>query len=213
MGRWTQYDEDSYRLPEGMERIGYDADTGRYQFRDRASSVWQGQPGSQFGEMTRVSGPPHQGSSSAAGAGVETEDDDDLEATAAPTRMRRDGYQSLPMDTTPMARRQHVNPAAYRQLLPFFLIIGVILLLVYKFIVAPNLGPPSDPCANKENSVSHLVEPGETCWAISQAIGCSLEELEEMNERVDCGRLMPGMVLCVPLKDGSLKGSDSEEAS
>ncbi|KAF9464922.1 hypothetical protein BDZ94DRAFT_1307632 [Collybia nuda] len=32
MGRWTQYDEDSYRLPEDVTRTGYDADTGRYLF-------------------------------------------------------------------------------------------------------------------------------------------------------------------------------------
>ncbi|KAJ7787222.1 hypothetical protein B0H14DRAFT_2954706 [Mycena olivaceomarginata] len=30
MGRWTQYNEDSTRLPVGMQRIGYDADTAQY---------------------------------------------------------------------------------------------------------------------------------------------------------------------------------------
>jgi len=65
MGRWTQYDEDAYRLPEGMERIGYDTDTMRYHFRDQDGSVWQGTEGAEFGEMTRVDGlpssvePPH----------------------------------------------------------------------------------------------------------------------------------------------------------
>lgn len=72
MGRWTQYDEvsglhcytyshpfahwrlqDDYRLPEGMERIGYDADTMQYCFRDRDGSVWQGSEGAEFGKMTR----------------------------------------------------------------------------------------------------------------------------------------------------------------
>ncbi|KAF8808207.1 hypothetical protein BYT27DRAFT_7190354 [Phlegmacium glaucopus] len=51
MGRWTQYDEDDYRLPEGMKRIGYDSDTRRYYFRDQDGSVWQGP---EYGEMTRV---------------------------------------------------------------------------------------------------------------------------------------------------------------
>ena len=36
-----------------MERIGYDADTMRYCFRDRDNSVWQGEEGSEFGPMTR----------------------------------------------------------------------------------------------------------------------------------------------------------------
>ncbi|KAI0351310.1 hypothetical protein OH77DRAFT_1429843 [Trametes cingulata] len=54
MGRWTQYDEDSYRLPAGMVRIGYDADTGQYRFRDRDGSVWDGPSGSEYGPMRQV---------------------------------------------------------------------------------------------------------------------------------------------------------------
>ena len=73
MGRWSQYDEvsnlfrltlslfcslgvtpqDDHRLPEGMKRIGYDADTSRYIFRDRDGSLWQGPEGSEYGEMNR----------------------------------------------------------------------------------------------------------------------------------------------------------------
>ncbi len=34
-----------------MKRIGYDADTGRYLFRDRDGSKWKGEEGAQFGEM------------------------------------------------------------------------------------------------------------------------------------------------------------------
>lgn len=71
MGRWTQYDEvrfaiwlggsgkpwsddgaqDSCRLPEGMTRIGYDSDTGRYRFRDKDGSIWEGAEGAEYGEM------------------------------------------------------------------------------------------------------------------------------------------------------------------
>jgi hypothetical protein len=36
-----------------MKRIGYDADTTRYYFRDQDGSVWQGAEGSEYGEMTR----------------------------------------------------------------------------------------------------------------------------------------------------------------
>ncbi len=72
MGRWTQYDEvrndpgrrlllshdhallkDEHRLPEGMKRIGYDADTQKYRFRDTDGTVWEGQEGSEFGALTR----------------------------------------------------------------------------------------------------------------------------------------------------------------
>ena len=36
-----------------MKRIGYDADTSRYIFRDRDGSLWQGPEGSEYGEMNR----------------------------------------------------------------------------------------------------------------------------------------------------------------
>jgi len=55
MGRWTQYDEDDYRLPEGMKRVGYDADSSKYIFRDTGGCLWEGQEGNRYGEMTQVS--------------------------------------------------------------------------------------------------------------------------------------------------------------
>ncbi|KAF5384335.1 hypothetical protein D9615_003197 [Tricholomella constricta] len=54
MGRWTQFDEDSYRLPEGMKRIGYDADTKVYTFRDRAGTLYRGAPGADYGTLTPI---------------------------------------------------------------------------------------------------------------------------------------------------------------
>ncbi|KAJ7242031.1 hypothetical protein C8J57DRAFT_1368167 [Mycena rebaudengoi] len=56
MGRWTQYDEDSYRLPEGMKRIGYDADTGQYLFEDN-TGTYKGLPGSYYGHMYPADAP------------------------------------------------------------------------------------------------------------------------------------------------------------
>jgi hypothetical protein len=71
MGRWSQYDEvrilsfvnpykydyqylqDDYRLPEGFKRVGYDADSGKYIFRDNEGQLWEGQEGERLGEMTR----------------------------------------------------------------------------------------------------------------------------------------------------------------
>ncbi|KAF8830483.1 hypothetical protein HHX47_DHR2001154 [Lentinula edodes] len=82
MSRWTQYDEDSYRLPEGMERIGYDSDSGKYIFRDRDGSVWQGPEGAEYGEMTR-------GSSN-----------QEAQAVMEEPSVRADGYQPLATDLT-----------------------------------------------------------------------------------------------------------------
>ncbi len=36
-----------------MKRIGYDADTGKYLFRDKDGCEWEGGEGAQFGEMRR----------------------------------------------------------------------------------------------------------------------------------------------------------------
>jgi hypothetical protein len=69
MGRWTHDDDvrehaprawstapiqtaqDASRLPEGFRRTAYDADTGRYYFRDAHGQLWAGPAGSRFGEL------------------------------------------------------------------------------------------------------------------------------------------------------------------
>lgn len=45
--------QDDYRLPEGMKRVGYDSDSGRYYFRDGSGVLYEGAEGVEFGEMTR----------------------------------------------------------------------------------------------------------------------------------------------------------------
>lgn len=54
----TYHVQDDYRLPEGVKRIGYDADTGCYYFRDREGLVYRGPEGSEFGELTQGTEPP-----------------------------------------------------------------------------------------------------------------------------------------------------------
>jgi hypothetical protein len=36
-----------------MKRVGYDADSGKYFFRDDEGRLWEGEEGAQIGEMTR----------------------------------------------------------------------------------------------------------------------------------------------------------------
>ncbi|KIW04475.1 hypothetical protein, variant [Verruconis gallopava] len=59
MTSWSK-DDDKYRLPEGVVRIGYDADRQCYQFYDHSDgSLWEGPEGSQYGKLRRISaGPP-----------------------------------------------------------------------------------------------------------------------------------------------------------
>jgi len=54
MGKWSDYDSDRERLPSGMRRIGYDADTQVYTYRDRDGSLWEGAPGATYGTVWRV---------------------------------------------------------------------------------------------------------------------------------------------------------------
>ncbi|KAJ8520883.1 hypothetical protein ONZ45_g2346 [Pleurotus djamor] len=179
MGRWTQYDEDEYRLPAGVKRVGYDADTGRYYFRS-GNQLYQGPEGSEFGQLTPVSSAP---------ISISNNDDDDLEATPS----RPDGYQPLATDGFPGFRNAN---SPYRILFPFFLGIGVILLLIWRLIVYPGLSPPPPPC---QNSRLYIAQPGDNCWEIAQTFHCPWEEFKELNTKVDCEHLMPGTSICVPL--------------
>ncbi|KAH6875355.1 hypothetical protein BKA58DRAFT_119576 [Alternaria rosae] len=51
MGRWTDMDSDAERLPQGFERIGYDADTQTYTFRDASGLIYESEPGNRYGEL------------------------------------------------------------------------------------------------------------------------------------------------------------------
>lgn len=195
MGRWTQYDEDSYRLPEGMKRIGYDADTGRYTFQDRDGSLWTGAQGAEFSEMTRVSGPTR---GRQADEGSDDAHEDDMEAQLSTTR--GDGYAPLSNDplNTPMAHHQGVNAGAYQNLLPFLLMIGVFLLIVWRYVFPALIPPESEPCPT--NTEAYWVKPGDSCWAIANGHDCPFERFKELNPEVNCDVLMPGSTICLPIQ-------------
>lgn len=55
MGRWAYLDTDEERLPEGMRRVAYDADTQIYSYMDSDGSIWEGVPGAKYGRLHRVS--------------------------------------------------------------------------------------------------------------------------------------------------------------
>jgi len=182
MGRWTQYDEDDYRLPEGIKRIGYDADSERYYFRDREGLVYKGPEGSEFGELTLVSEIPSS-------IPQEVDEDSDLEAAPAGT----DGYRILALDEN--GTRYNPRGGAYRTLFPFFLIIAVVLLLVWRLVLLPTRIAPV-PCPS--TTLSYIVQPGDTCWDIANDHNSSLDKLLIVNPKVNCEKLMPGDRVCVP---------------
>ncbi|KAK1775195.1 hypothetical protein QBC45DRAFT_14068 [Copromyces sp. CBS 386.78] len=58
MGRWKDLDTDAERLPENMTRIGYDADSQVYTYRDNTDgTIWEGAPGATYGKLLPVKPP------------------------------------------------------------------------------------------------------------------------------------------------------------
>ena len=50
--------EDEARLPEDVQRVGYDADTQTYSYRDQDGSYWEGAPGARYGVLHRSTSLP-----------------------------------------------------------------------------------------------------------------------------------------------------------
>ncbi|KAK0701317.1 hypothetical protein B0H67DRAFT_595831 [Lasiosphaeris hirsuta] len=62
MGRWSHLDTDAERLPHGMRRVGYDADTQTYTYADDTAggAVYHGVPGARYGTLRRANTAPAQ---------------------------------------------------------------------------------------------------------------------------------------------------------
>jgi len=190
MGRWTQYDEDEYRLPEGMRRVGYDSDTGKYYYRGGDGSIWEGAEGAQYGELRQVS------AEAAAAALLEDHaEDEDLEA--APSRA--DGYEALATEAGAAPHRSRFgNAQAYRTLFPFLMMVVVVLLLVLR-LLAPSHhveDPVLEMCT--DYSRAYRVKAGDTCWDIANTRGFTVDELLKANPGLDCDLLTPSEVVCLP---------------
>jgi hypothetical protein len=54
MPRKWDIDGDKERLPEGVKRTGYDADTRKYTYETDDGSVYEGAPGQQYGALTKT---------------------------------------------------------------------------------------------------------------------------------------------------------------
>lgn len=87
--------------------------------------------------------------------------------------------------------------------LPYILLVFVFLLFVWRFIVGHS--PPIPPsqermCPGGSNATKHHVQAGDTCWKISQSYGTTVDSLlnDTLNPGLECQRLRPGDVLCIP---------------
>ncbi|KAH9910491.1 uncharacterized protein BXZ73DRAFT_58352 [Epithele typhae] len=181
MGRWTQYDEDSYRLPAGMKRVGYDSDTGKYYFRGLDGSLWEGPEGAEFGEMRRGGPTP----------------DEEPEDEEADVGLRSDGYAPLAVDSNgslSSGQKGRAN-SAYRTILPFFLIIAAVLLLVIR-LVGSGKSIATVDCPT--NTQVYKISRGNTCWNLADAWGITVDDVLRVNEGLNCDKLLPGQAICLP---------------
>jgi len=91
----------------------------------------------------------------------------------------------------------------WRYLAPFFLLICLFLLGVYTMLGGGSIlwgddgvKPPVVPkCAAGQEL--YTVTLGESCWAIADARGMSVKQLESINQEVNCAKLQLGQKLCV----------------
>ncbi|KAJ3498120.1 hypothetical protein NLG97_g1380 [Lecanicillium saksenae] len=169
MPRRPRYDDDEERLPDGMTRVGYDADTGVYTFQDSDGSYWESAPGSQYGQLTRVGHEP---------AG---EDDD-----AQPFLPGSDyGYPKV-------SWRHELMP-----LLNFGVIIGVALLLLWWYLHVAAGSNEGTVLKCPSGAESYSIHKGDTCWDIAKNHGGTVDDILKLNPTLDCDTLSIGSKICV----------------
>lgn len=84
---------------------------------------------------------------------------------------------------------------------PFFLLVVVFLLMVWRFFGPDVFAGNSVSCP--EGMQVYNVVKGDTCWDIAEHEGCSVEELKGWNDGLECDKLRPGMELCLSVSTGS----------
>ncbi|KAH6663267.1 hypothetical protein F5X68DRAFT_225763 [Plectosphaerella plurivora] len=169
MSRFSRYDTDEERLPEGMERIGYDADTQTYTYRDSTGRTYEGAPGATYGHLSPSGG-----------------EDEPFMGEPGQHRPLR-GWEE----------ERNSWRQAWAPLLNFFLLVGLFLLGV-GWLLYGRSGAPTVECA--EGDEAYKVAKGDTCWALAQARGMSVEDILKKNEGLDCDALPVGGLVCLTLK-------------
>ncbi|KAK1765214.1 peptidoglycan-binding LysM domain-protein [Phialemonium atrogriseum] len=169
MSRFSQYDTDEERLPEGMRRVGYDADTQVHTFQDADGSYWEGAPGSQYGRLTRVG-------------------DDDNPSSDNQPFLASDQLQPK------VSWRHEMMP-----LLNFALLIGLTLVVLFWFLYrGAGSGGKKAEVRCEPGSEVYTIKSGDTCWAIAEDRGISVEDILGWNPKLVCDALAVGSMICLP---------------
>ena len=81
----------------------------------------------------------------------------------------------------------------WRYLAPFFLLVALFLLVVWRF-----LGPPMTSVTCEQGLKLYRISKGDTCWQIAQERDMTVDALTKINKGLNCNNLMPGKRICVP---------------
>ncbi|KAI0528042.1 carbohydrate-binding module family 50 protein [Xylaria bambusicola] len=211
MARWSELDTDEERLPEGMKRIGYDADSQKYTFRDADGSIWESASGNRYGQLRRVTT-----NASTASTSSRNEDDertlfDDDGSTlyeiddTKPTRPTAN-FTDFGLDDESAReaswRQESAREVSWRQemrpLLNWFLLVGLFLLAVMWFISGGSKDRTEVVRSCDDGATPYMIKADDTCWAIAEARSVSLDDLLEKNKGLDCDMLSIGQTICVP---------------
>lgn len=97
--------------------------------------------------------------------------------------------------------RHVLRGGAYRTLFPFFLIVAVVLLLIWRLAFSPTLATPA-PCPS--TTIPYVIQPGDTCWEIARRHNSTLDKFRIVNPKILCNDLHPGDRVCVPDEESSI---------
>jgi hypothetical protein len=163
--------QDERRLPEGMQRVGYDSDTERYTFRDTDGTLYESAPGARYGDLEPV------------GQRYTPQ-----EAQSRNERTTAEHWASVRM----------FMPFALAILV--FLLVMFKLVDMNWGGAGMSWAHRTErlDCANGTSQIQ--IETGDTCWEIGKEFGITVDELKSMagNDGVDCDKLRILQGICVP---------------
>jgi LysM domain len=125
----------------------------------------------------------------------------DILEQVQPISAQRDLFTNF-LQIAPPRERVHNgsedSKSAWRQLAPFLLIIGVVMLLLLKYFSPFSYMAHPGPLQCGEGLVRYDAQTGDSCWSIADRHGWHLDNFDQANPRVNCDPLLPGTILCVP---------------
>lgn len=173
MSRFSRYDSDEERLPEGMTRVGYDADDQVYTFQDADGSLWESAPGCQYGQLTRV------------GQAAAPIHDDDTQPFLVSEQYEKPSWRAEMMP-----------------LLNFGMLIGLSLIGLFWYLhvaTQPSHDDESVPqlsCSG--NDRPYTIQKGDSCWDLAEYRGITVDDMVAANDGLDCEKLLVGSEICLP---------------